>query len=182
MSLRFSGDARLNIAFAEMRDVNARGGVLRFHTPDGPVALDLGDAAEAWARAILNPKSRIDKLGVKPGMRVCLLGVSDATFRAELEKQLGAPVASAARGTYDIIFRELRSARDLADLDRFRARLALNGALWLIYAKGKGAALSEREVRAAFLATGLVDTKVVAFSPTHTAVKLVIPRAERGRP
>ena len=39
--------------------------------------------------------------------------------------------------------------------------------------------MSEAAVMAAGKAAGLVDTKVVAFSETHTAERLVIPVARR---
>jgi hypothetical protein len=53
-----------------------------------------------------------------------------------------------------------------------------NGALWVIRPKGRPA-ISERAVMAAGKAAGLVDVKVVSFSPTHTAEKFVIPVAVR---
>jgi hypothetical protein len=48
-----------------------------------------------------------------------------------------------------------------------------------VRAKGAGAAVSESAVMAAGKAAGLVDTKVVAFSATHTAERLVIPISRR---
>ena len=54
-----------------------------------------------------------------------------------------------------------------------------NGALWVIRPKGRPE-ISERAVMAAGKAAGLVDVKVVGFSPTHTAEKFVIPVSGRG--
>jgi hypothetical protein len=45
---------------------------------------------------------------------------------------------------------------------------------------GKTSPLPESLLRDAFLTAGLVDVKVAAFSPTHTAVKVVIPKARRA--
>ena len=53
------------------------------------------------------------------------------------------------------------------------------GAIWVLRAKGAAASVSESAVMAAGKAAGLVDTKVVAFSETHTAERLVIPVARR---
>src|SRR6185295_8359402 len=45
----------------------------------------LGEKQAAnWADAINNPKGRLDKIGVKPGMRVAVLGVADDAFAGEL--------------------------------------------------------------------------------------------------
>ncbi len=49
------------------------------------------------------PRSRIDKLGVKPGSRVTVLGVDDPAFLVEL-KERGADVSSRTRAGSDIIF------------------------------------------------------------------------------
>jgi hypothetical protein len=47
--------------------------------------------------------------------------------------------------------------------------------------KGRAATLRDVEVIAAAKAAGLVDNKVVAFSPSQTALRLVIPVAARPR-
>ena len=56
--------------------------------------------------------------------------------------------------------------------------LKANGALWVIRPKGRPE-IPESAVMAAGKAAGLVDVKVVSFSPTHTAEKFVIPISKR---
>ena len=51
-------------------------------------------------------------------------------------------------------------------------------ALWLIYPKGQKS-LTESDVRTAGLNSKLTDIKVASFSPTHTALKFVIPTKNR---
>lgn len=180
-SLDFSGEARFTLPFAEIREAVAEDGWLTLTTARGEVALELGKAAPVWAEAIRNPKSRIDKLGIKAGMRVYAFGLPDETFELELAQRLGTPPEKNARGHFDAILRGLETPRDLGALAKLRERLAPDGALWLVYRKGKGAPLPERAVREALLGAGLVDVKVVAFSDSHTAVKAVIPLALRRR-
>jgi hypothetical protein len=79
-----------------------------------------------------------------------------------------------------MIFFAANAPRDLARLAAVAARLEPAGAIWLIRAKGKGAAISERESMAAGKQAGLVDVKVVSYSDTHSAEKYVIPVARRG--
>ena len=56
------------------------------------LALDVGAAnAQKWLEKIRNPKSRADKIGVKAGQRVSVIGVDDAEFVNELTS-LGADV------------------------------------------------------------------------------------------
>ena len=51
-------------------------------------------------------------------------------------------------------------------------------ALWMVYPKGQKQ-LTENDVIAAGRKSGLKDVKVVGFSPTHTALKFVIPVENR---
>jgi hypothetical protein len=70
---------------------------------------------------------------------------------------------------------------DLARVAPLAAKLARDGALWIVRpkgVKGKGG-VAEGAVRAAGLGAGLVDVKVARYSETHTAAKFVIPLAKR---
>ena len=77
-----------------------------------------------------------------------------------------------------LIFFGAEAAGDLARVKALAARLAPDGALWVIYPKGQKH-ITENDVIAAGRATGLKDVKVVGFSSTHTALKFVIPLAKR---
>ncbi len=122
---------------------------------------------------------RIDKLGVRPGARVAIVGVPDADLRDELRARThdlteGAPLADT-----DIVIFGADSQPALGRLGELRTRIVPNGAIWVVSPKGKAATLRDVEVMAAARAVGLVDNKVASFSPTHTAMRLVIPVALR---
>jgi hypothetical protein len=55
-----------------------------------------------------------------------------------------------------------------------------DGAIWAVWRKARKE-LTENHVREAALAAGLVDVKVARFSETHSALKLVVPKARRRR-
>ncbi len=78
----------------------------------------------------------------------------------------------------DAIFLGVTREAELSRLAKLKASLKPNGALWIIRPKGRPE-ISERATMAAGKAAGLVDVKVVGFSPTHTAEKFVIPVAQR---
>jgi hypothetical protein len=123
---------------------------------------------------------RIDKLGVKPGSRVAIVGVPDDDIRAELgERTLDLTVGEPLPET-DVILMAADSQEELAALPVLRAALVPNGAIWVISRKGRAATLRDVDVIAAARASGLVDNKVSSFSATHTALRLVIPVALRG--
>ena len=122
----------------------------------------------------------LDKLGVKPGARVALLGVEDAAFREELALRTGEITEGWPEPDSDVVFLEANDVGRLSDLFELRRRIAPDGAIWIVSRKGKAATLRDIDVIEAAKSAGLVDNKVVSFSRTHTALRLVIPRAERG--
>ena len=77
--LLFRGDERVKVAFKDLTSVKAADGVLRLEFAGGPAELELGKAAEKWAEKILHPPSRLDKLGVKAGSTVRLVGEFEAS-------------------------------------------------------------------------------------------------------
>lgn len=133
---------------------------------------ELGEKlAPSWAKAILEPKGRLDKLGVKAGARVAVIGVEDKTFTTEL-KDLGAVPVTELKDV-DLLFYAADSAEALARIPDLIQVLAEKGALWVVSKKGKAATVKDVEVLAAARGAGLVDTKVVAFSPTLTSLRFV---------
>lgn len=127
--------------------------------------------ALAWVDAILNPKGRMDKIGVKPGMRAAVMGVKDADLSGELAAKGAIPVTELSN--LDLLFFAADSAEDLARVDALAPMLSETGALWIVSKKGKTATVKDVEVMAAAKAHGLVDNKVVAFSSTHTSLRFV---------
>lgn len=128
-----------------------------------------------------SPKPLMDKLGVKPGMRVVALNVDDRSFWRELAARTEniAETLSPAEKDADIIFYGAVLPGDLRRLRELQRHIKRNGAIWIVRPKGKDIELTEADVMALAKSAGLVDVKVVAFSATHTAEKLVIPLALR---
>ncbi len=174
----FRGDFRLKIPFAAIKSVKAVDGELRVQAPEGPAIFHLGAAAEKWRKKILHPKSRIEKLGVKVGAKVSLLGNFDPEFLSELG-ELTKPVSTGiASANSDWIFLAADSKAELAAASKIAKSMQGAAALWIVYPKGQKQ-LTENDVLAAGRKAGLKDVKVVAFSATHTALKFVIPLSKR---
>lgn len=130
---------------------------------------------------IRSPKSLLDKLGVKPGHVVSVLGVDDAGFRRDLAARAAAVSDGRPRRGSDLVFLGAQTPAGLRRLARLRDAIAPDGAVWVVWPRGRPQ-LKEDQVRAAAIAAGLVDVKVAAFSATHSALKLVIPVKNRPRP
>jgi hypothetical protein len=179
--LRLSGTLRRSFALGDLRAVEVRGDTLHFEAAGERIALGLGaKTAAAWARAIAHPKTLLEKLDLKRNQRICVLGFDDA-FSDDVAKVTLVAPATALRGSFDAIFCALSDAGDLKLIAKMRKHMVPGAALWLVSQKGKDAPLHENVVRAALLDAGLVDTKVVSFSATHTACKAVIPVAQRAK-
>lgn len=119
----------------------------------------------------------LDKLGVKHGYRIALIGRFDADFVEQLRAR-GASVSRRAVRDADQIYLSADTAADLRKLAQLKNAVRKDGALWVVRPKGVKA-ITEGETQQAGLDAGLVDVKVVAFSPTHTAEKFVYRLADR---
>ncbi len=123
----------------------------------------------------------LDKLGVRPGCRIALVGLDDAGFRAQIAERTDDVTDGQPSPDTDLVFLAADSVAELGLLDRLQARLRPAGAIWVVSRKGRASTLRDVEVIAVAKSVGLVDNKVVSFSETHTALRLVIPLARRKR-
>jgi len=130
------------------------------------------------------PSSRplLDKLGVRPGAVVALIGVMDDAFRTLLSTRVAeirGPTDLGLEPRPQIVFLAANDQAALGGLIELEPLIPRDGAIWVVSRKGRAATLKDIEVIAAATAVGLVDNKVVAFSETETALRLVVPRARR---
>lgn len=169
--LLFRGAFRVKLMLADLTGADVSGDTLVLTGPDGSLSLDLGAAKAAdWLHRIRNPRTVLDKLGIRAGQRVALRGqVPDPVLAAELSR---GGITGDAQGDADPI---LLVADGIADLDAvtdLASGLGARSGLWIIYPKGRRD-ITQDHVFAAGRGAGLVDNKVCAVSPTHTALKFV---------
>ena len=174
----FRGDFRLKIPFSTIKAAKVADGELCLQTAQGAVVFGLGPAAEKWRDKILHPKSRIEKLGVKPEARVSLLGDFDAEFLGELGKLTKSVSKGKVSAGSEWIFFAADSKEDLGAVPKVSKSMKGATALWIVYPKGQKH-ITENDVLAAGRKAELKDMKVVGFSSTHTALKFVIPLSQR---
>jgi Protein of unknown function (DUF3052) len=123
-------------------------------------------------------RALIDKLGVKAGQRIAVLGVEDAEFLKDLadrvpEYSRGSRIANA-----DLIFFSAEDQKDLSQLKSLSRSICKSGGIWVVYPKGQKH-IREIDIINAGKSAGLTDNKVCRFSETHTGLRFVIPVAKR---
>lgn len=123
----------------------------------------------------------LDKLGVRPGCRVALVGLVDADFERLLRARTDDVTLGVAAGENDLVFLAADSSAELLRVGELRSAIHPGGAIWVVARKGRAATFRDVDVIRIAKANGLVDNKVVSFSPTHTALRLVIPVALRPK-
>ena|ERR1700674_2613668 len=176
--IMFRGEFRLKIPFSTIKSAKAMDGELRLQTAEGLAVFHLGAAAEKWREKILHPKSRIEKLGLRPGVKISLLGDFDAGFLTEIGKISKSVSKGKVAAESEWIFFVADSKVDFSALPKISKAMKGPAALWIVYPKGQKH-ITENDVLAAGRKAGLKDMKVVGFSLTHTALKFVIPLSNR---
>jgi len=120
----------------------------------------------------------IDKLGVKPGHRIAVLGVEGAEFLTDLASRVPEYLRGERVPGADLVFFSAESKGDLSQLKSLAKTIQKAGAIWVVYRKGQKH-IREVDVIDAGKSAGLTDNKVCSFSLTHTALRFCIPIAER---
>jgi hypothetical protein len=180
--LLFRGDSKLDIPFDQMRDVAVDGEFLVVRTAEQELRFELGAAAaERWQRMIKEPKGLFEKLEVQPQARIAVVDVHDTFFLTALREHVPGVVEGRVPQGAAMVFFGAETREALRKIPLLRARMIDTGVLWVIRPKGSKA-ISESDVLDALRDASLVDTKVVAFSKTHTAHKAMIPVELRGQP
>lgn len=178
--LRFTGSFSLKIPFDTIKTFEAKRGQLQITHRGGTATFELGPLADAWALKIRYPRGRLDKLGVKPESVVSVLGVDDPSFRDELTNRAPKTSFGRTRAASTVIVYGVDAIPQLDKLTKLRDTITPDGAIWVVWPKGRKE-LREDDVRRAAKAQGLVDVKVMSFSDTLSGLKLVIPVAQRKK-
>jgi hypothetical protein len=174
----FRGAFRLKIPFSSIKSAKAVDGELRLQTAEGSAVFHLGRAAEKWRDKILHPKSRIEKLGLKPNAKVSLLGDFEPEFVHEVAELTKSVSNGKVASDSEWIFFAADSKGGLGGISKIAKSIQGATALWIVYPKGQKQ-ITENDVLAAGRKSGLKDVKVVGFSSTNTALKFVIPLSRR---
>ncbi len=133
--------------------------------------MEFGVQAEKWAKAILNPPTLLDKLGLKVGMSIAVLGFTDVCWLDDLSHA----TALSADERFDAILLMAEKPSALDQIAHVTERLNPRGMLWVVFPKGRQD-IADRHVFAAGNGAGLVDIKTCRFNALLTGLKFVRPK------
>ena len=123
----------------------------------------------------------LDKLGVKLGHAVALIGEIAPELRQRIIERTGRPFATEDE-VLDIVLAIVDETSDfVVVLKKWRARLVPNGGIWLLTTKrGQPGYVDQRELIAAGQQAEVVDNKICSVSPTLSAMRFVIRKKDRS--
>ena len=126
-------------------------------------------------------RSRLDKLGVKPGTKVALAGMNDRDFLNELRSRTRDVTDGKPSAPCDMVFLAASTFKDLERIKQVKGWIEPNGAVWVVRPKGGRSELRDTDLIQAGLDAGLVDNKIVSFSETHGAMRMVFRLKDRPK-
>ena len=129
----------------------------------------------------VSTRSLLDKLGVKPGLKVAVVDIDDSSFMKQLRERTSDITYGRPKGKCDLVFLGAKTRADLQRIKSVKSWIEPNGALWVVRPKGGRSEIRDTDVIEAGLAAGLVDNKIASFSDTHGAMRLVYRLRDRPR-
>jgi hypothetical protein len=125
-------------------------------------------------------KPLLQKMGLKPGIRIAVLGFADRGFMQDIPFETCLRHDPDEENTgYDVIVIRATGVEKLSSLRQTKRALRQTGALWIVYPKGIKA-ITQKQVLFSGNAEGFTDCKVCSFSQTETALKFVRRRKDQS--
>lgn len=168
------GDKRVAIAAKDVKSAEAKEGILLLTVGRKKFEFDIGAQAPRWAEKISNPRTLVQKLGVKPDSNVAYIGSRDPDLLTELEGAAASVSKRLARRDYDFVFAGVEGPAELKIIDGLASTIKPGGGVWIIFPKGRPDLKAETIIPKG-RSGGLVDNKIARVSDRLTGMKFVIP-------
>lgn len=168
-----SKELKWSVSLSSAISATAADGILTVKNGRDKIVFEVGETADRWIEKILNPPSRMKKLGVKAGMRYWIEGGFDRDFIRELEELEAISVRSADQ--CDIAFWYVDSKNKLNKLETIQSKLKQKVNLWIMWPKGV-TSITQTDVMTAANECGMGPSKTAAFDTAVSSMRF----AKRG--
>ncbi|MEP7200657.1 MAG: hypothetical protein ABI874_12625 [Chloroflexota bacterium] len=137
--------------------------------------------SEVERRARYAAKDVTDKLGLKAGMAVRMIGKTDRDLARKVRAKVGRPFVTVQTQADVVLYWPQTWEEITPTLRQLKTRIAPNGGIWVIsYKKDMGEPyLPDTLLIPLGLAAELVDNKICSVSETQSAMRFVIRRSDR---
>ncbi len=167
--LEFRGEFKLSWKWSDLRILSAEEGILEVQLGDQIAAFELGDASQKWQSAILNPKTWVQKMGLRAGQAYRIIGPLEQSLVDDLLASSGVNTDSA---NAEVTFYRMSSTDDLMLLDQIRAEGGVGSSVWTIFPKGQSS-FKDNHIRDYARANGWIDIKIASIDGVLTSMKFV---------
>ena len=126
-------------------------------------------------------RSAVQKLGVRPGDRVEVVGDVGPGLRRDVKEVAGRGLVRSGELDGAIVLVESLEESEQV-FDRYRPRLRDTGYLWLITRKrGQDGYVNQMHLVPAAKKLGLIDNKTCSIDDERSGIRFVVPRALRKK-
>lgn len=168
-SLTFrSPDLRWAAELGESISAESKNDLLIVKQGDEKVTFEIGEKAPKWVEKILNPPTRVTKLGIKPEHRFWLSKGFPRSFAEEL-KSTGAK-ATRQMEKCDIAFWRVTEREALIEFAALASRLPEKVNIWIVWPKGSKA-IGQTDVMKKTRSLGFGPSKTAAFDDDHSSMR-----------
>lgn len=135
------------------------------------VSFEIGKSVSRWVDKILNPPSRMKKLGVQEGHKFWLSKGFSRPFATEL-KEAGA-IRKRNIEDCEIAFWMVVHRQQLSELESLASQLSSGVNIWIVWTKGSEA-IGQNDVMSAARAQGFGPSKTAAFDEQHSSMRFAL--------
>lgn len=134
----------------------------------GKVSFEIGPSATKWVEKILNPPSRLTKLGVKPDHQLWVSKGFSKSFSDEL-RQHGATTTRQVEKC-QLAFWKVTNRQQLIEFHDLADRLPEGVNIWIVWTKGSQT-IGQTDVMTMAKELGFGPSKTAAFDDDHSSMR-----------
>jgi hypothetical protein len=124
----------------------------------------------------------VDKLGVKPGHAVALVGPAEPALRQKVLDRTGRPPAAADEPADVVLVWADATTDAVKTLEDWKTKIDPSGGIWLLTPKRtQPGYVDQNDLIQAGKQAGVVDNKICSVSDTTSGMRFVIRKADRPR-
>lgn len=167
----FSGATKFRFRLGEIRNPSRAEDAIQFDFHGNAVSIQVGEkAAPRWIDYILHPQTQAEKLGVREGDTVRIIGHEDPELLASIADK-GASAVHSSTATCDVMVLGVERPTDLHAVRHLFDRIRPSGSLWVLLPKSVRT-VTKANVVVAARESSLELSKALDYSESFSAFRM----------